>query len=65
MRMEVLAIEHTCDGCSKVVIARAEDGVPGITGEAFEENERGGHSAEFWACSRKSVGKAVANALDK
>lgn len=63
--MEVQAVEYTCDSCSKSTIVLPHDDVEGLGGEVFEVTRGGGRGVEWWACSRKCVSKAVANALDK
>lgn len=57
--------KYTCDACGKVVFAHTVDDLLGIVGEAFEYTSSSGGGADWYACSRKCVGKAVATALDK
>lgn len=64
MKMEVQAIEYTCDGCAKSTVAKDEDEVLGLSGDVFEVTKYGGNGAEWWACSRKCIAKAIINVLD-
>lgn len=66
MRMEIEAEEYTCDGCGKVAIVPKDAEPPlGLGGNVYEVHNAGGDSAEWWACSRKCVAKAIANALNR
>ena len=64
--METIEVQrYTCDGCGRVVMAQSADDFIGIEGNAFEATQVVGSGAEWFACQRKCVSKAVATALDK
>lgn len=66
MMTTVTATRYTCDGCGKVILVEDElDDFIGLKGSVFEATDTTGGNADWFACARKCVGKAVATALDR
>ena len=62
---EVTLTEYTCDGCGVVRLGTLGEDVIGIAGTAMAHDTGGGHGADWFACSRRCVGTAVDNALNR
>lgn len=61
----VKVLRHECDGCGKVILAESPDEVLGLGGKVWEVNDNGGTAAEWFACQRPCVTKAIGKALEK
>lgn len=58
--------EYECDACGKRQAGEMAEDVYGLTGKVGEHHRGGGvGSVEWFACSRKCVGTAIANAIDR
>lgn len=70
MRVKLTLVQYTCDNpkCTKSITvdpAMEDDLFLGLKGDVFEVTKSGGGGADWYACSRKCVGPAIAEALDK
>lgn len=64
---KISAFEFKCDNpkCEKTQRLDLEEDFIGLRGDVVEATNSGGSGAEWFACSRKCVGPAVAAAIDK
>lgn len=61
----VKAIRHQCDGCGKVILTESPEDVFGLGGKVWEVTGTGGCAAEWFACQRSCVTRAIGEALRK
>lgn len=68
MKKKLEVYQYSCDACNKEVLVPTDDGVVdvyGYHGHVMHVHYSGGDTADWFACSKKCIAKAIINSLER